>query len=88
MNTIQIGNQSIDALGFAWDGCHKIYVLRNQEEQAELIDLGYGTYEPQELPDVWARSCGLRFVSSGDLTEQYIAQGEDAAITVSDDERS
>lgn len=87
MTTVQIGDNCIDILGFAFDGCHKIYVLRNQAELAELIELGYDIYEPQELPDAWARSCGLRFISSGDLSEQYIGQGEDAAITILDDDR-
>lgn len=87
MTEIQIGDNCIDILGFAFDGCHKIYVLRNQAELAELIELEYDIYEPKELPGVWDRSCGLRFISSGDLTEQYIGQGEDAQITILDGDR-
>lgn len=27
-----------------------------------------------ELPEVWGYTCGLRFISSGDLTQHYVEQ--------------
>ncbi len=63
-----------DAISIAWDGCHKIYVLLDEEEH-KLMD-GYG-YDPllrldsigkdkalAELKEWYDVSCGLRFVNS------------------------
>ena len=82
MSTVHIGYNTVDIIKFAWDRCHKIYLLRNEDELNELTELGYDIYDPEQLSDVWNRSCGLRFISSGDLTEQYIKQGDSALITI------
>lgn len=62
----------------AWDGCHKIYVLLDDEQTAEMRGIGYGDewgalIETNTLPDRtvldilehWFReSCGLVFINS------------------------
>ncbi|GAB4972880.1 MULTISPECIES: hypothetical protein [Mycobacterium] len=68
-----------DATEFAWDGCHKIYLIRSAEERAQLVEMGYGEGGSEilpisELPEVWGYTCGLRFISSGDLTQHYVEQ--------------
>ena len=30
------------ASGIAWDGCHKIYILMDEDQMAEMRDIGYG----------------------------------------------
>lgn len=69
----------IGAMGIAWDGCHKIYVLKD----AEAMDTqrGYGYDEntklggsrlflvsdvdaAQMLKSWWHHSCGLRFITA------------------------
>jgi hypothetical protein len=64
------------ASGIAWDGCHKIYVLMDDEQVKKMVDYGYAydyvlsadNFTDEELLDQVQRwfidSCGLRFVES------------------------
>lgn len=81
-----INGKHIDATEFAYDGCHKVYLIDTPELRTQME--GYG-YEPEdfhpvsELPAVWDSTCFLRFISWGDLrNDDLIAQGEDADATV------
>lgn len=67
------------ATEFAYDGCHKVYLIRSPEERAIMEGYGYGEDDSdiwpiRELPAVWAETCGLRFISSADLTVRYAEQ--------------
>jgi hypothetical protein len=63
-----------DAKGIAWDECHKIYILMDDEQLVLMREYGYDkliTHEeatPSEMLDtVWRwyeDSCGLRFVQA------------------------
>lgn len=33
---------SADAVGLAWDGCHKIYVIEDEETFKEMKEMGFG----------------------------------------------
>lgn len=66
------------ARGIAWDGCHKIYVLMDDEQMRQMAEWGYGEDGSQLLPvdaadpevvlatltDWYENSCGLRFISA------------------------
>jgi hypothetical protein len=65
----------ISAKGIAWDGCHKIYILLDDEQMRLMEEYGYDPLIPitnnQErheavltLVDWFGRSCGLRFISA------------------------
>lgn len=63
---------------FAWDGCHKIYILENQEEVTEAEKVGYEilNIEPS-LESTWEESCELRFINFWNLDKpSIIAQCE------------
>ena len=66
-----------DAKGIAFDGCHKIYVLMDNEQVAKMTTYGYGVDEGSylltadkmskgEMADTlanwFAESCSLRFI--------------------------
>ena len=61
------------ARGIAFDGCHKIYVLMDEGQMAEMKGYGYDPLfssddlSPAEMLETihtwWNASCGLRFVS-------------------------
>jgi len=63
-----------EAKGIAWDGCHKIYVLMDDEQMALMAEYGYETLLPVPedtasealdiLCDWYEQSCMLRFISS------------------------
>lgn len=62
------------ASGIAWDGCHKIYVLMDDEQMADMQRYGYDpliwadTTTPEvmliTIEEWYEESCGLRFISA------------------------
>lgn len=74
----------VEAAMFVWDGCHKIYLITGPEDARQLKECGWDESEflpVSELPAVWEETCGLRFISSGDLNTQYVAQCEHGVVT-------
>jgi hypothetical protein len=63
-----------DAKGIAWDGCHKIYVLMDDEQVAQMREYEYDQiHTAEEMTDgemletikKWfSDSCGLEFVQA------------------------
>lgn len=67
-----------DAKALAWDGCHKIYLLMDDEQVEQTRSYGYGSgdgdselvpvTDPVEALDLlrnwWDESCGLRFINT------------------------
>lgn len=71
----------INAKGIAWDECHKIYILQDDEQMRLMEEYGYDpliwiTSEQERheavetLVDWFGRSCGLRFISSVKTDEE------------------
>lgn len=62
------------AKGIAFDGCHKIYILMDDEQMAEMKAFGYDPLIPAEgntpeelletIRDWYEDSCSLRFVQA------------------------
>ena len=75
--TLKINGQPVEATHFAFDGCHKIYLINSPEDMATMEGFGYarsgielgssGIYPIQMLPTVWANSCQLRFINRANL---------------------
>ena len=63
---------------FAYDGCHKIYILKDYTELAEAKQEGYTIYHISDLGSIYNRSCPLKFINSWDLKTTYAPQGEEA----------
>lgn len=59
---------------FAYDGCHKIYIMENIEDIMLLTALGYDIYPIEKIKETWKNSCPLRFIESGNLKKRYIPQ--------------
>lgn len=78
-----INGKPVEADGFMFDGCHKLYVIDSPEGREQILGLGWseGDIRPlSELPSAWAESCPLRFISSADLKQDYVEQCMDAVI--------
>lgn len=82
---LYVNGSRVGATEFAFDGCHKIYLIDTPEVREKLE--GYG-YEPDDfhpvsdLPEVWEDSCSLRFISWGDLREEDLVHQFDENVTV------
>jgi hypothetical protein len=67
------------ASGIAFDECHKIYVLMDEEQMAQMKEYGYdpllssSDHTPEQMLEIikgwWAASCGLRFVQAVKTTK-------------------
>lgn len=70
---LKVGKWSVkDALGFGYDGCHKIYVAESPAEIHSLKSLGYKIYPMIELEKQFVESCPLRFISWEDVGKPNI----------------
>lgn len=74
---MKINGKKIKALDFAWDGCHKIYLLRDNNCIREAKKYGYDIYPLNVLRATFERSCPLRFIEYWDDFQKVIGQGED-----------
>lgn len=78
---MKVNGKEIKGIGFAFDGCHKIYVVKNKQQAQQAQESGYYTYQMHHLPHMWANACPLRFISTWDLTDYYVHQSEQAVFT-------
>lgn len=82
---LKINGKEVTATEFAFDGCHKIYLIATPEDRARMVECGYykwGDILPiSELSRAWDISCPLRFIRSADLETQYVEQCDDAEVT-------
>jgi hypothetical protein len=86
--TLKINGKTVEATEFAFDGCHKIYLITNPEGRQRMVDYGYGADNDDsailpvsELAQAWRQSCFLRFISPADLEgPDFVEQGENAKI--------
>lgn len=68
--TLTINGQIVRATHFAYDGCHKIYLIDNAAARSEMAGCGYGGDDilpVSELARVWEQTCPLRFIHWADL---------------------
>jgi len=84
--TLKINGVPVPAEGlfFVFDGCHKIYLIDNEAGRRNLLRHGWSQSDfrhPSELPEVWWKTCWLRFINWADLREPGpVPQGEDALV--------
>ena len=83
---MNINGLETTATQFAYDGCHKIYLLENVGDAENASATGYGILPIEDLEDVFNNSCPLRFISDWALRKTYVAQFEDAEFTDEGDE--
>lgn len=75
---MKINNQEITSKFFAYDGCHKIYILENENEINEAKEIGYSILDIKNLKDYYYPSCPLRFIDSWNFSKRYVPQCQDA----------
>ena len=83
---LKINGKTITADRFAFDGCHKIYLIENQQQADHAAEIGYKLLPIADLPEAYKSSCGLRFISSWGLDESqpwisYVPQFENARFS-------
>lgn len=71
-----INGQDTDAKQFAYDGCHKIYLLESMNDLLEARDSDYEIHDIDSLRSVYNASCGLQFISNWKLSKSFVNQFE------------
>lgn len=72
-----INNNKVIGDKFAYDGCHKIYIIEDKNDSDNAINYGYKIYDIKDLKKVYNDSCYLRFISNWKLTKEYVKQFQD-----------
>ena len=76
-----VNGQIVYAKEFAFDGCHKIYVMDDQVQKKKFEKYGYEFFPIDDLQKAYEDSCGLRFISHADVEEkEFVGQGVDAVF--------
>lgn len=81
-----VNGKPVAATEFAWDGCHKIYLIATPADRTAFTEeYGYESddiHPVSELPQAWEDSCGLRFISWSDLSVPDLVHQFDENVTV------
>lgn len=89
--SITINGQTSPATEFAWDGCHKIYLLDNGDADkngkygymlSKNGEAGYKVLPVSELQRAWDQSCPLRFINNWALDKNYVPQRYEKPVTI------
>ena len=75
---MKINGKEIKAKQFAYDGCHKIYLIEDTDDLKDAKDIGYDIYDIELLKETYDDSCSLRFINNWKLTKQIVPQFETA----------
>lgn len=59
----KINGVEIKAKAFAYDGCHKIYLLKDMKSRREASKNGYDIYTIDDLLTCFVYACPLRFIN-------------------------
>lgn len=77
---LEINGRTVIGNAFAYDRCHKIYILEDVEDYKNAIKLGYKICLLRTIEEIYNNSCSLRFISNWKLTEKYVGQFENATF--------
>ena len=75
-----INNKNTEAEEFAYDGCHKIYLIEDEEDRKDALCTGYDLYPVSVLKEKFNTSCPLRFINNWKCSKQFVNQFEDAVF--------
>lgn len=73
MTTI-INEQKTNAKNFAYDGCHKIYLIEDMTDMENAKKIGYEIHPITDLEKIWNKSCSLRFINNWKLDKTFVPQ--------------
>ena len=74
INGVEVKNNG----AYAFDNCHKFYILENDNDKFKALEYGYEIYPVEHLVTDLKHSCPLRFINSFNLENTYLEQGEES----------
>jgi len=76
---MKINGQETHAKEFAFDGCHKIYLIEDKMDLNEA-NMVYDILPISLIEKAFNESCGLQFISNWKLTKRFVDQFEEACF--------
>lgn len=77
---MKVNGMEIIGSKFAYDGCYKIYIIEDENDEKKALEYGYDIFIIDELEDAWNNSCELRFIYNWKLDKTYVEQYKDATF--------
>lgn len=78
---MKINNKEVKTNGyFAYDNCHKIYILEDDEDMQMARQYGYDIFDIKAIEDKYYNSCPLRFIENWKLNTYYAEQCENTTF--------
>jgi len=74
---MKINGHTITATSFAFDGCHKIYLIESEKDLENARQTNYLIFPIKELEEIYHDSCPLKFINTWNL-ESIVEQGKEA----------
>lgn len=75
---MKINGKKVVGDSFAYDGCHRIRILKNEKEKNEAEKMDFLIMPIAVIKKVYRESCSLKFISNWELTITYAEQGRKA----------
>lgn len=79
---MKINNLEVVGNKFAYDDCHKIYIIEDEQDLKEAQELDYTIYKIDEIEEKYENSCPLKFISNWKLDKNYVYQCEKAVFEI------
>ena len=79
---MKVNGIKVEGISVAYEGCHKIYICEDEQDEEMMRSYGYEIYPLSDLPTIYENACSLRFIDNAKLTKVYAPQCEDAIIEV------
>ena len=80
MKVKSINGKKITHLAFLYDGCHKIYLVKDGKFTDEMVEKNYEPsdlyLQDQNIIQCFEDSCPLRFIQDWETFESFVGQGE------------
>lgn len=71
---MKINNIEVTAKEFAYNGCHKFYILEDEKDKQEAKSDGYMISPIDLITIYYITSCPLRYINNWKLTKTYVKQ--------------
>ena len=82
---MKINNKEVIGDKFAYDGCHKIYVIEDEKDREDAEEYDYQIFDLKDIQNVYKNSCELKFISNWKLDKRYVNQFEDVIFEYSNE---
>lgn len=77
---VKINGKDFNGIYYAYDNCHKIYIIEDMEDYKKATEYGYDIYDLDNIINDYNNSCSLRFIENWKLNNRYVYQFEKAVF--------